>query len=303
MQKQGESSKFGQLGGPPGASTWAQEARLKFIDFRLRWEGRLNRKDLEEFFGISAPQATNDFSAYQEAAADNLKYDPKQRAYVSNPWFHPVYERSASRTYLTELLSLEAKSLEPTASFVGWRPPVALVPGVGRQVDGDTLMRLLTAMRERRMVNVRYQTMGRENPSQRVLSPHGLAYDGSRWHLRAFCHMRKQFRDFVIARMSAPELGAQTTAVFAEDMEWHTELKILIAPHPALSHASRAALELDYGMLNGQAELLCRHAMLFYTLKSLALLNPDAEPPAQQLILLNRSELLPYLGVLGYGFE
>lgn len=302
MHTQQEQSKFGQLGSAPEASSWAQQMRLRFIDFRLRWEGRLNRKDLEEFFGISAPQATNDFSAYQEGAPDNLKYDPKLKAYVSNLWFHPVYERSASRIYLNELLSLESGLLEPTASFLGWRPPIVVAPSLSRHIDGETMMVLLKAIREKRMVNVRYQTMGREEGTQRVLSPHGLAHDGSRWHIRAYCHMRKQFRDFVVARISAIELGTVSTAVVAEDMEWHTEVSVVIGPHSALSPASRAAIELDYGMDGGRIGLPCRHAMLFYTLRNLGLLNIDAAPPAQQLELINRGELEPYLRTLGHGF-
>ena len=34
-------------------ATWGQQQRLEFIDFRLFWEGRLNRSDLMDFFGMS----------------------------------------------------------------------------------------------------------------------------------------------------------------------------------------------------------------------------------------------------------
>ena len=32
---------------------WGVERRLEFIDFRLFWDGRINRGDLTEQFGIS----------------------------------------------------------------------------------------------------------------------------------------------------------------------------------------------------------------------------------------------------------
>ena len=44
---------------------WGQERRLEFIDFRLYWEGRINRSDLIDFFGISVPQASLDLAKYQ----------------------------------------------------------------------------------------------------------------------------------------------------------------------------------------------------------------------------------------------
>jgi hypothetical protein len=45
---------------------WGQERRLEFIDFRLLWEGRLNRADITTFFRISVPQASLDLAKYQE---------------------------------------------------------------------------------------------------------------------------------------------------------------------------------------------------------------------------------------------
>ena len=35
----------------------------------------------------------------------------------------------------------------------------------------------------------------------RVITPHALAFDGFRWRVRAYCHIRELFLDFVIARI------------------------------------------------------------------------------------------------------
>ena len=34
------------------ALKWGVERRLEFIEFRLFWEGSINRADLVEFFGV-----------------------------------------------------------------------------------------------------------------------------------------------------------------------------------------------------------------------------------------------------------
>ena len=36
---------------------WTQARRFEFIEWKLFWDGSLNRSDLEQAFGISTPQA------------------------------------------------------------------------------------------------------------------------------------------------------------------------------------------------------------------------------------------------------
>ena len=49
-------------------SRWSVGQRLEFIDFRLFWEGHVNRGDLVSFFGVSVPQASSDLGADQTRA-------------------------------------------------------------------------------------------------------------------------------------------------------------------------------------------------------------------------------------------
>jgi hypothetical protein len=69
--------------------SWGLERRLQFIDFRLRWEGRLNRNDLAEHFGLSIPQVSLDISRYTELAPGNLTYDRSSKTYVTGADFEP----------------------------------------------------------------------------------------------------------------------------------------------------------------------------------------------------------------------
>lgn len=296
MEKQSPKSAY--LDSVPEGLSWSQERRLKFVDFRLRWEGRINRNDLAEFFDISLPQATADLARYSESAPHNMEYDRSSKAYLRASAFQPLYLRSSSKMYLAELLALSGGIVDGESTFVKWHPPVATLPVIGRQVDGEILVRLLQAIREGRMVHVEYQSISRPHATQRILSPHGLAHDGFRWHVRAYCYSRKKFLDFVIARIASANIGAQNTVSMAEDQEWHTEVTLRIGPHPGLSEASQKALAIDYGMVDGVLEVKCRHAMLFYALLKLGLLHELAIPEAQQLVLINREELQPYLEML-----
>lgn len=277
---------------------WGQDRRLAFIDFRLRWDGRINRSDLTNYFSISVPQASLDIARYSELVPENLVYDRSSRVYQVTPNFRPLHAGTQPQRYLNELLASTAGILEPEASFIGWRPPVEGVPQPGRVVAADTLAALLKAVREASGLMVVYQSMSRPEPSARTISPHALAFDGFRWHVRAFCHSRQEFRDFVLGRI-LDVIGMQPAGRPAsEDEAWNRMLTLVLAPHPELSEGKRRAIELDYGMSNGEVELQCRHALFFYTLRRLGLDSRESRPPeVQQIILKNDADLAQFMKV------
>lgn len=275
--------------------TWSQERRLEFIDFRLRWDGRINRSDLIDFFGISTPQASLDIARYVELAPENLIYDRSARVYLAQPKFNPLFVTGHPNRYLNDLLATACGLIDHQTSFIGWSPPVASVPTPGRVMSADTLAALLKAMREAHALKLTYQSMTSPEPSERLLSPHALAHDGFRWHVRAFCHLRHQFRDFVIARILSVS-GCEPVGAHPEnDLEWLTQVRLVLAPHPGLSEGHRRVIELDYGMENGEVVLECRQALLFYVLKRLGLERGEELPPeAQQIVLKNAEEIDRY---------
>jgi predicted DNA-binding transcriptional regulator YafY len=275
---------------------WSQDRRLEFIDFRLRWDGRLNRSDLTDFFGISVPQASLDIAKYTELAPTNLNYDRSSRVYIASTDFKPLYPSSDSGRYLNELLSHACGLDSEESGFITWAPPVATVPHPGRTIRVDVLVPLLRAIRERCAIRVLYQSMTRPQPSPRTISPHALAHDGFRWHARAYCHMRNQFLDFVVARMLEVDSFEPAAASPDDDVKWHTIVPLVLIPHPELSKSHRLAIELDFGMEDGQVEFQCRQAFLFYALRHLRLdLEGEAKPEAQQITLKNRSEVEMYM--------
>lgn len=132
--------------------------------------------------------------------------------------------------------------------------------------------------------------MSRPELTARWIEPHALAFDGFRWHARAFCQNDGVFKDFLLSRIV--EIGAQgpVTAEPTADEAWHTELVLEIGPHPRLSAPQKRAIEMDYGMESGRTEIHVRRALLFYALKRLGLdTDPTARKPHdQQIVLLNR---------------
>ena len=136
--------------------------------------------------------------------------------------------------------------------------------------------------------------------TRRKLSPHALGYDGFRWHVRAYCHWRERFSDFVLARILDINGFEPSQIAPRLDPQWHRFLTLALAPPPDLPATTRRVLELDYGMQAGEVKLPCRQAFLYYTLRRLGLHAKDhSDPAAQQITLKNREELQRYIDAVG----
>jgi len=295
------STKTVKAGRPDtNAVKWSQERRLQFIDFRLQWEGRINRRDVTDFFNISVPQASADLSRYAELAPQNLHYNSSSRTYVATPGFSPYFETTGPRQYLSQLLALEQQILTSDQVFLAFRPDIASVPLPSRTIGPNTLALMLRAIADGGMLQIRYQAITRDENQTRYISPHAFGYDGIRWHVRAYCHLRGGFRDFVFGRILSAEQPIASTIDPANDSEWLTQLDLVLVPDESLAPEQRHGVEIDYGMKDGKVTITCRQAMLFYTLRTLNF-EPSGLPREgeRQVVIANLAEiksLLPRFG-------
>lgn len=277
---------------------WGIERRLEFIDFRLFWEGRINRSDLTDRFGISTPQASADIARYQELAPANIAYDPSLKRYLATPEFRSVFDAEDSDRYLAQLRSLASGTIRPEEAWLDEPPEFRVVPAPGRSVDTRTLKAVLSAIRERQALRIRYQSMSKPEPQWRWITPHALGFDGFRWHARAFCHNDEIFKDFVFARILEVGESKPHEIEPTADRAWGESVRVVIAPHPRLSPGQRKAIELDYGMQDGEREIEVPKAFLYYFLKRLGLDGEPARkrPQDQHIVLVNRKEVRDALG-------
>jgi hypothetical protein len=202
---------------------WGQERRLEFIEYRLQWDRVINRSDLTAFFGISVPQASLDLSEYARRAVGNLEYDASTKIYRASASFAPVFASSTLERYLEDLLRVAVSPEVPYGSFLGWHPPVATVPRPWRRLDTDTAITVVSAIRRTHSLQVRYQSFSSPSPLSRKLTPHALVSDGYRWHMRAYCHQKQEFRDFLLSRILEVEMGAADEERSKDDEAWRTE--------------------------------------------------------------------------------
>ncbi len=272
---------------------WGVERRLEFIEFRLFWEGHVNRGDLMEAFGVSVNQASNDLNRYIGMASANMTYDKSARAYVRDPAFSPVFLKPDASRYLAQLRSVADGILERTDAWIGQLPEFDAAPTPVRGVDAKTLRTVVAAIRREEAIEIKYQSLSRPEPRWRWIEPHAVGFDGFRWHIRAFCGTDKSFKDFVLSRILETRGTKLRTSNPATDADWHEHVVLEIGPHPELSETQKKVIALDYGMRIGKAKIKVRRAFLYYALKRLGLdTDPAArQPQDQQIVLLNGAEL------------
>ncbi|TCP38813.1 hypothetical protein [Rhodovulum marinum] len=140
--------------------------------------------------------------------------------------------------------------------------------------------------------------MSRPESGAQVIEPHALAFDGFRWHARAFCRRDGVLKDFLLSRILEARDSGLTESASADDRAWQEKIELVIAPHPGLSEAQTRVFEMDYAMEEGVARIPVRRALLHYALKRLGLdTDPDARAPRdQQIVLVNRDEVMAALG-------
>jgi len=266
---------------------WSVERRLEFIEFRLYWEGRVNRGDIVDTFGVSVNQSSTDINRYIGMAPDNLAYDKSARTYVRTEAFSPKFLKPSASGYLSQLRSLTDGVIEKTDAWVGALPDFDATPSPVREVNSANLREVISAIRHKEAVKIKYQSLSQPEPKWRWIAPHAIAFDGFRWHARAWCEESQSFKDFLLSRMLETGDRRQADIDATSDAEWNDYITLEIGPRPELSQTQKDVIALDFGMRNGTAEIKTRKALLYYTLKRLGLdTNPSAHAPQDQQIVL-----------------
>ena len=270
---------------------WGVDRRFVFIETRLFWEGRLNRRDLVDFFGISIPQASNDLKAYIEQLPDNIEYDTSAKVYVAKKTFKPKFISGDSSEYFDQLLLTQGNGL--SESFLGNSPLFDILKPLGRPIGNKFLRDILTVIRENQSVEICYKSMNTPEPEWRWVTPHAFGFDGHRWHLRAYSYKSKIFKDFVLGRILDTREKRPAVVGSSNDLAWNHFVEFVIIPHPRLREDQKKIIETDYNMANHQLIYKVRVAFIFYALKRFGIdkYQLEKDPKQQQIILENFTDI------------
>ncbi len=270
---------------------WGVKRRLEFIDFRLFWDGRFNRKDLSETFGISAQQASTDIGHYERLAPANLVYDPREKAYLRGDTYQPALIGHSVERYLLQLVAVEHRWMREEDTWFDQPPPFEVVRLERRRTDAEVLLKVVDAIRLRCELEIDYASITGSPDPTRVIAPHSLVHSAGRWYARAWARHHNDFRDYNLDRIRRVGTLSPASVDPSLDFQWIHQINLEIVPNPKLDPDQQAAIATEYRMRNGVLEMPCRLSTAFYMM---AANNLDVEPgklapEKQQLVLRNRT--------------
>ena len=272
---------------------WGVRRRLEFIDFRLFWDGRFNRSDIAQTFGISAQQASADIAQYEKLGPQNLRYDRAEKAYRRADTFAPIFIGETIDRYLLQLVAIENRWMRPEDTWFDAIPPVEVLTLGRRPTDPTVLLRVLDAVRNHLEIDIEYSSLTGSEQLSRSIAPHALSHSAGRWYVRSWSREHNDFLDYNLNRIGAVK-GQRLASVDPElDFEWVHKINLVIVPNAALSAERQVAVAAEHAMTDGRLIRPCRLSLSFYLMSEY---NLDVEPGVlkpekQQIVLENRDEV------------
>ena len=244
----------------------AQRQRLLFLDRCFTWRGVARRRDLTDRFGISTPQAANDFRAYLSLITENPpEYDPHLKAYVSARNHQPITRSSM----------LDVFRVLDTASEDEF--PAAL-PRAKRWLDPHIATTLHDAISNQLRIRIAYTSISSGETAPQWVAPTRFIFDGESIHFRAYSYKRSEYRNFHPARIE-PADEYQIDEIeepLPFDSAWNTLSVIWLKPNARLSAAQAAVVRREYGFSDDLLKVEVRQALEFYMDRRWGLNEPGA---------------------------
>ena len=272
-----------------------QRQRLQFIESRLIWEGYFRRVDICDAFELTLNHVTREITTYRKEFKNNLVYDPETRAWRAGLGFAPAYASDAPEDYLTFLHAFALSGDQAVMATAGPPVPTESLPVVASKIERAVLKEVIGAIRRKSGLAVRYQSFSDPEPVERTLWPHAMAFAHDRWHLRAYDSRRKQFGDFVLARIvkARPAEAEASSFPGSADDDWHTQVKLEIVPTATLSVSQTAAVVRQFGMRrNGDDwvwSVSLRRCLVPYFLQQHRLDLPVSAAPHRRITLRDQT--------------
>ncbi|WP_063344618.1 WYL domain-containing protein [Vibrio jasicida] len=247
---------------------WDQQMRFRLIEIIAQWEGRLTTNHLCDAFRIGRQQASRDINKYLNLTdRQQLILDRTIKGYRPADDFKPLFTQGTAHEYLTMLH--QQYNQEETFEFFSWGEAQSTVLNVPERAVSPKIVRgLIAAARANLRVDIDYVSLSTPEIRGRIIAPHSLVYDGIRWHVRAYCEEKREFRDFVLSRFrNEPDLMDRSLNTRDHDDDWNHQVTITIRPNSYLSEKQQRVVAEDYAMENRRLTIVTRKVLVNYYLR------------------------------------
>lgn len=256
--------------------------RFAYIETELFWGDGLTAGQLARTFKVTRQMAQKTIDQYREQYPGRMRYDASSKRHEATESFKPNFIRTSPLAFLDYLRGQalvgfyrdeqDWSDLAVTDVDRLLRPDLPL----------DIIRRVLAALRCQKSVVIDYRKKDLEpgSISMRVISPNHLVFADGRYHLRAYCHLKKRYLDFVVSRIAYAEESREDWVPSDYDKEWNEFTILRLKPNPSLPVSVQAAI--FRGFEKGECGfriIKCRKALVYYISRKLVSEDPSYGMP------------------------
>lgn len=256
------------------------------MDLLVRWEGELTNSRIREVFGVQAVQSSRLLAAYIAERGEAIDRASPRAPLTPSTRFDSLVPPSSPDDYL-RLIS-GASGAPPGADIVVESRPTL----IGE--NAELFAAILNACRASTGLRLNYGSMNHPDGEVRDVFPHSLVRAPRRWHMRAWCALRQEFRDFALGRvLSFESIADAAPKVRRQDADWNKLISLKVVAHPAFDEARQRLMRREYFAGKPGSTVRVRKALAGYVVQDLRLAT-DAkrdQPPHFQLYLENAEAL------------
>lgn len=259
-----------------------RDHRLRIMEGVLAWEGEIGNARVRQLFDIQPVQASRLLAEFRAMMGDRIVEDG--RAKVLKSALPGGIETDIS---LSEYVRQTEIDDGASTCIVDARTNLTEVKPV-------VFAMLRRAALKRSGVVINYASMTNPIFEERTIFPHSIIQVGRRWHVRAWCTKRKDFRDFTLGRIrSTAAIQERAPKGIEDDQEWNRLVQIRLAPHRALSGDQQKVVRSEYFGGTMGRRLSVRACLVPYVIQDLrAAIDPEKEvPPDFQIEITNTEQL------------
>lgn len=158
----------------------------------------------------------------------------------------------------------------------------------------ETFAAVVQAMRKGFGLQLDYRSMNHPAGTERLVFPHALVRVPRRWHMRAWCSERHDFRDFTLGRVGKVSLiESPTPYLRSDDKDWNEVVTLTVIAHPNLSVDQQTMIAAEYFPGASARQLKVRRCLVSYIIQDLRLATSanKHKPPEYQLFVSNADKL------------
>lgn len=215
--------------------TAAEQSRLRAVWTLLRWQRRVSNAEVRAVTGVATVQASRLLSGLAESHPDALALDRRSKQWQL---VTPAAARDLGGGLDEYLATANAANLNE-----GWihdARPSFLAP------DESRIALIRAACLNGTGLDVTYASISSTAETRRTLFPHALVRTAARWHIRAWCMNRQEYRDFNIGRIHDLKLSSQSATRLPVDTAWENILDLRIVAHPDLDLEQERTIRREY---------------------------------------------------------